>query len=194
MTPTPQITLTPALNEPSLEQRTLIIKRFLKAKFDNKEPTYPNLSGKDCDDIRKLYDKYFKPSHGEQKFKSTELDNITVRSDKICATNLCFGFRVQGKLHLLAPHRLAGGEPNAMERIMQILDDDQLWRNIPGYYKIYKINREGIIYDVVFEKFLIPSAYETTVELEIEGQMEQRIISRLVRQAFAEPDSSDDAE
>ena len=74
---------------------------------------------------------------------------------------------------------------------MQILDDDQLWRNIPGYSKIYKINREGIIYDVVFEKFLIPSAYETTVELEIEGQMEQRIISRLVRQAFAEPDSSE---
>ena len=194
MTPTNELSLTPALNEPSLKNRTLIITQFFEAHHANTKKWYDGFSSKEDDNIRKLYDKYFKPSYGEKKFKSTELREITMTHDKICQTKLCIEFRVQGDFYLLTPNRLAGGEPTGMERSMKILDDERLWQNIPGYHKLYKINREGVIYDVVFEKFLIPSAYETTVELEIEGQMEQRIISRLVRQAFAEPDSSDDEE
>ena len=67
MTPTPQITLTPALNEPSLRKRTLIIKQFFEAHHDNTEKWYEGFSCKEDDKIRKLYDKYFTPSYGEKK-------------------------------------------------------------------------------------------------------------------------------
>ena len=81
-----------------------------------------------------------------------------------------------------------------MERIFKIIDDERLWQNIPGYHKLYKITREGVIYDTFEMKFVIPDANERTVELEIEGLTEQRLVHRLVRQAFGEPDSSDDEE
>ena len=114
--------------------------------------------------------------------------------DGVFQTKLLLWFRVQADCYAIGAHRLAGGEPTSMERIFKILDDDRLWRNIPGYHKLYKINREGVIDDTFERKFLIPDANDKTVELEIEGETEQRLISRLVRHAFGEPESSDDEE
>ena len=73
MTPTNELSLTPALNEPSIRKRTSIITQFFKAHYDNTEKWYEGFSCKEDDNIRKLYDTYFKPSYGEHEFKSTEL-------------------------------------------------------------------------------------------------------------------------
>ena len=130
----------------------------------------------------------------KKKFKSTELHDIAMIHDKLFKTKICMWFRVQCDYHVIAPHRLAGGQPTRMKRILQIIDDEHSFQNIPGYHTLYRINREGIIYDTFERKFLIPDANEKTVELEIDGETELRLISRLVRHAFGEPESSDDEE
>ena len=113
---------------------------------------------------------------------------------KFLKTKICIWFRVQGGYHVIAPHRLAGGQPTGMERILKIIDDEYLWRNIPGYHKLYKIHQEGIIYDTFEMKFLIPDANQQMVSLEIDGLTEQRLVHRLVFQVFGDPEPSDDEE
>ena len=70
MTPTNELSLTPALNEPSLKKRTSIITKFLETLRDNNDTWHHGFSCKEDDNIRKLYDKYFKPSYGEKSLQA----------------------------------------------------------------------------------------------------------------------------
>ena len=133
-----------------------------------------------------------RPRTVKKKFKSSELDDLSLVYDGVFQTKLLLWFRVKADCYALGAHRLAGGEPTSMERIFKIIDDERLWRNIPGYHKLYKINEEGVIYNTMERKFLIQAVNQKMVSLELSGQTEHRVVKELVRFCFGDPEPSDD--
>ena len=74
-----------------------------------------------------------------------------------------------------------------MEYIVDMFDNEDNWRYIPYYGTIYKINREGIIYNTKSLKFLTNSAIKPTVVLSINRRRGKHVITELVEQAFKQP-------
>ena len=187
MTPTNRITLASVLNETTVEDREKLLTQYLEQ--NRKSATKGDgLDTEDYRNFKQIYERFFNPNPWEQK--ANDIFNAWVSHDKVFPDKLSFFFvcRYDHGEHI-TPRRLAGGDATSMETSLSIVNNEHLWKYIRNCNKLFKINREGFIFNTSSWKFIPPT--KPAITLTICGKTKRHKVKDLIRHAFADPFDTD---